>query len=102
MSEQNKNFNFLDSLARKIVAKGLAMPATLFLEMHLPVATLAHSSTLLCSPLLSPLFGVERLSRYAEILSERDNLRTLIERIQYFDEPRETSSDSSESSEETR
>lgn len=68
--------------AQKITERKLELPATLFLEMHLPVAGLLHSAVLLGQPMLSPLFGVERIDRLAALVSDRQSLRRLLERIQ--------------------
>ncbi len=68
--------------AEKICAKRLELPATIFLEMHLPVSGLLHSAALLGQPVLSPLFGVERFERLQALMGDRQQLRRLIDRIQ--------------------
>ncbi|MFN8390013.1 MAG: hypothetical protein U0136_06960 [Bdellovibrionota bacterium] len=69
-------------LAEGIVVRRLELPATLFLEMHLPVTTLIHASTLLLEPLVSPLFGAERVHTFSQLLAERKNVERLIREIQ--------------------
>ena len=68
--------------AEQITTRRLELPATLFLELHLPVAGLLHSFVLAGQPVLSPLFGIERLERLALLLADRKTLRQLIDRIQ--------------------
>ncbi len=72
----------IDWAAAKICAKRLELPATIFLEMHLPVSGLLHSAALLGQPILSPLFGLERFERLVALVGDRQQLRRLIERIQ--------------------
>lgn len=79
----------IDSLAQKIVERRLELPALLFLEMHLPLVTLAHTSTLFLSPLLSPVFGAERFHHFSQLLSSREHIEALIEKIRKLSEERD-------------
>ena len=78
----------IDTLAQKIVERRLEVPALLFLEMHLPLVTIAHTGSLLFSPLLTPVFGAERVHNLSELLAERQNIEALIERIRVLAEER--------------
>lgn len=69
-------------LAKKIISLRLQVPATFFLEMHVPITTIAHSATLVLEPLTTPLFGAERIEDLKIVLSERKNIERLIDLIQ--------------------
>ena len=67
----------IESCANFIKSKGLELPAKLMLESHLPVIGLMENMTHLSAPLLTPLFGVERLERFSKLLSDRSNIERL-------------------------
>jgi hypothetical protein len=72
----------LERVARKVVSLQLELPATLLLEMHLPVLGILHAAGLFFEPIASPLFGAERIHTLKLILSERKNIEELIRRIE--------------------
>ena len=72
----------LAQIADRIIALKLELPALLFLQLHLPLTTLAHTACLLCAPIASPLFGFERIKAVEELLSDRKNIERLIELIE--------------------
>ena len=76
----------LDQIAGMLIRRQLALPAKIFLEMHLPLTALAHTSTLLFQPLLTPLFGLEKIEKFSALLANRQNVEYLIRRL---DEPLE-------------
>ena len=88
-AEQQTSNPLLEQLAQGIVARKLEVPACIFLEMHLPLTALLHTSTLLFQPLLSPLFGAERLTMLSRILAERKNVERLLQRINEISEYKE-------------
>lgn len=69
-------------IAERIIALKLELPALLFLQLHLPLTTLAHTACLFCAPVASPLFGFERVKAVEELLSERKNVERLIELLE--------------------
>lgn len=75
-------------LAEKIVAQRLELPALLALEMHLPMTSIFHTTSLFFEPMLAPLFGAERFRQLSRLLSERENVRELMERIRALSEER--------------
>ena len=79
----------IDDLARRVVDRRLEMPAVLFLEMHKPVTFLASQSLLMAGPLLAPLFGIEGMRRYSQLLATRENVELLIRRIENLAEERD-------------
>jgi hypothetical protein len=78
----------LDRLANQVVARGLTVPATLFLEMHRPFAFLASQGLLVATPFLAALFGVELVQRWASLLERPENVGRLVERIAELDAER--------------
>lgn len=81
-TEEHSQERVIERLARKIVGMRLEAPASLFLQMHLPMVGLAHASALMFQPLLAPVFGTGRMATLSHILSERKNVSELIERIE--------------------
>ena len=75
----------LERLAQQVVARGLAVPAILFLEMNKPIAFLLGQSVLLGAPALSPFLGVANVEDLAEVLSSRDNVEHLLRRIEHLE-----------------
>jgi hypothetical protein len=71
----------LDQLADRVVARGMAVPATLFLEMHRPFAFLASQGLLVATPFLAALFGVDLVQRWTRLLEQPENVSRLVERI---------------------
>jgi hypothetical protein len=78
----------IDRLADRVVAHGLSVPATLFLEMHRPFAFLASQGLLVVTPFLGALFGVELVQRWSRLLEQPENVGRLIERIAELDAER--------------
>lgn len=72
----------IDSIAGKIIERRLESPAVLFLEMHKPLSFLASQSVLVAMPLFGPLLGAQRMADLSKILSNRENLDLLINRIE--------------------
>lgn len=72
----------IDTLARKIVGRGMETPAIMFLEMNKPVSFLAGQSLLAASPFLVPLFGPEGVRKHSQLLSSPDGVELLIRRIE--------------------
>jgi len=79
--EQDNLSSAVESLAEKVIRKRLELPVLLALEMHLPVTSLFHTTGLFIEPFLSPLFGFERYSEWLKLLSERENVLALMDRI---------------------
>ena len=72
----------LDRLAAKICQLRLEMPALLFLEMHLPLLTIAHTFSLFVEPVMLPFLGAERIHTLKLLLSDRKNIEELMRRIE--------------------
>lgn len=87
----------IDELAEKIVRRRLETAAIMFLEIHKPLAFLAGQSILMVSPFLIPLFGVDGVRRYSNLLTVPDSVELLIQRIEELVLLRDSSTSSEES-----
>jgi hypothetical protein len=74
----------LHKIAHKIVELRLESPVNFFLEIHIPITTLLHTTTLMFQPIASPLFGAERISTLEQILADKKNISRLIELIETY------------------
>ncbi|GDX40329.1 hypothetical protein LBMAG21_06210 [Armatimonadota bacterium] len=72
----------IDTFAKKVDERGLHVPAILFLEMHKPFTFLASQSLILGSGFLAPLFGADKVQRYAKLIESRGNVELMIRRIE--------------------
>lgn len=73
-------------LARKVVVRGMEVPAVLLLEVTKPLSFLFSQALLLGGPVLYPFFGTERVDRFAGFLNSRANIEKLIRRIEELSE----------------
>ena len=83
----NYTMNLEDTInqaAKKISSLGLEVPAALFLEMHLPLVTLFHTTALMLSPLASPIFGAEKITAWSNLLTDRSSIELLIKQIEFY------------------
>ena len=87
-SQQASVSSAVERLAEKIVSQRLELPALLALEMHLPMTSIFHTTSLFFEPLMSPIFGLERFTQVTNFLSDRENVRSLIERVRELSEER--------------
>lgn len=72
----------IDSIARRVVGRGLAVPATFLLEMHKPLCFLGSQMLLLGTPILGPFVGFGRLARFSSLIENRENVELLLHRIE--------------------
>jgi hypothetical protein len=72
----------IESLAKGVTGRGMETPAVMMLEISKPVSFLVSQAALIAGPLLYPLFGMERVNRFAGFMSSRENVEKLIERIE--------------------
>ena len=79
----------IESLACRVVAKGMEVPAVLLLEVSKPVSFLFSQGMLLLGPILYPFFGMDRIERFAGFLNSRQNVEMLIQRIEQLSEGKE-------------
>lgn len=81
----------IEAVAQRIAAYGLEEVAILFLEMHKPLSFLLGQSLLVASPFVAPFLGWERVEAVAEMLSQRENIERLLQRLEELREERESS-----------
>lgn len=74
----------IDQAAKKISSLGLEVPAALFLEMHLPLVSIFHSTALMLTPLATPFFGAEKITAWSELLADRSAIELLIKQIEFY------------------
>lgn len=72
----------IEGLAQRIVRCGLEVPAIFFLELNKPLAFITGQAGLVLAPTIAPFFGIDRVNGWAEIMSERENVERLIQRIE--------------------
>lgn len=82
----------LRGLAQKVCQIGLAVPALFLLEAHKPLTSILHASTLMLEPVLTPIFGLQRIQPLEQILADRENIDLLILFIEQYEEKNKQSS----------
>ncbi len=75
----------IERIATQVVKRGMAVPATLLLELHAPIHMLGSSAVAVLMPVLGPLFGPEQVNRYRLFLEKRENVERLVDRIQQLE-----------------
>ena len=66
-----------EALLRWVRGRGLAVPATVLLEMHRPLMPLAWSAAMLVGPFLAPLWGPDYYQRIEALRDPRTLDRVL-------------------------
>jgi hypothetical protein len=81
----------VESVAKTITDKGMAYPASLFLEIGRPLSFYASQGLIFASPVLIPFFSEKKLNAASAFLGKRSNVAKLSERlvVLYDDELRE-------------
>lgn len=72
----------VDQLAGRVVERRLETAATLFLEMHKPIAFLGGQALYAAAPILGTLFGYEHMQRLAAFMERPENVEELLLRIE--------------------
>ena len=81
-TERTAAAELTEKFANAIAERRLEVPALLFLELHRPFLTIAHTSALFAQPFLTPFFGAEKIEGLLEFLNDRRNIEHLIAKIQ--------------------
>ena len=81
LSPQDRD-ELIDSIAGRIIGRGMAVPATFLLEMHKPLCFLGSQLLLLGTPILGPFVGFGRLARFSSLMEKRENVELLLNRIE--------------------
>lgn len=72
----------IESVARAVIDRGMEMPVLFALEMARPFAGGISILSEAFMPVLSVFFGVKNFSSLLKILSDRDALSLLIDRLE--------------------
>lgn len=72
----------MDKVATMIERRGLETPALLFLEMHRPLFNVTSQATIVFTPLLGPMFGLERVQGFGRLIGDREGMDMLIDRLE--------------------
>lgn len=72
----------LDKATLEFSKRGLQAPAILFFEMHKPLANVLGHASLAFSPFLVPILGYGAVNDYSRLLSKRENVEALIQRLE--------------------
>ena len=76
------NSALIESYAQKIRSLGLTTPAIFLLEMHKPLTSVLHTAITLAEPISASIFGAERIHGLREFFSIRENVESLITRLE--------------------
>jgi hypothetical protein len=80
----------IESLARKVVDRGMEVPAVLLLEVTKPASFIISQAILFAGPVVYPFLGFDRVDRFAGFLNSRENIEKLIRRIEGLAEGKES------------
>ncbi|MGB9876612.1 MAG: hypothetical protein ACPLPS_02500 [bacterium] len=72
----------LERIAERIKKMGLQVPAILFFEAHKPLAFLGGQALYFSAPFLGLVFGFQRVSLFAEILSKPGGIEKLLRKLE--------------------
>jgi len=77
---------FLDKIAKKVVDKGMCLPAVLFLESVKPLNFIGSQILLFFEPILKTFIEFKSYDRLITILEKRESIPVLINRLEYFEQ----------------
>ncbi len=83
LTEQQRQW--MDKLARKVVARGLTVPAILLLESIQPLGFVGSQAVVFFKPIISLVFRPEFCDEVARLLEKRSALRDLMQMIERCD-----------------
>ena len=72
----------IDRVAQDIVRRNLVTPAILLLEGHKPLAGVIGAASVVFAPFAIPFVGFDRYADVSRLLSQRENVERLIQRIE--------------------
>lgn len=78
---QEETDALLDKVAHEIKKRKLELPASLMLDIHRPLSFVGSQAAIAFSPFLVPFFGFDGVNNYTRLLSKRENLELLLERL---------------------
>lgn len=81
LTEEERD-KLLDKAVHEITSRKLEVPATLFLEMHKPLAYVGMHAAVAFSPFLVPFLGFDFVNNYSRLFAEKENVEMLLQRIE--------------------
>ncbi len=80
LTEQESE-ELIQKAVREIRRRKLEVPATLMLEMHKPLANVGGQAAIVFAPFLVPFLGFDFVNNYSRLMTRREWVETLIQRI---------------------
>ena len=84
--EDSKEEELLDKIAQKIVERGLASPAVIFLESTKPLNYVGCQALNFLEPLVQSVFSIKGYNEFIRLMEKRSNIEDLIVRIETLEE----------------
>ena len=72
----------LEKAAHEIRIRKLNAPAVLALELNKPLSNLGAQAALVFAPFLVPMLGFNFVNDYSRLLSKRDNIERLLQKLE--------------------
>lgn len=73
--------DLIQKAVQEIRKRKLEVPATLMLEMHKPLANVGGQAAIVFAPFLVPFLGFDFVNDYSRLMTRREWVETLIQRI---------------------
>ena len=78
----------LETIAQKIVARGLSAPAVIFLESSKPLNVVGCQALNFLEPIVQSVFNLKNYNEFIQLMEQRSNVEKLICRIESLEEER--------------
>jgi hypothetical protein len=85
---REKQVEFMDRLARKVVDWGMAIPAIFMLESSRPLSFVGSQVLVFFRPIVDSLFAFRSYDAFAEMLDDRRNIDYLLTKIEELESAR--------------
>src|SRR5438270_13090773 len=72
----------IEKAASEIKRRKLEVPAILLFEMHKPLSYVSSQAAIVFSPFLVPFLGFDAVNNYSRLLSKRDSIERLLQRLE--------------------
>jgi len=87
-NSQQEDEALFHRLARKIVNRGLATPAVIFLESTKPLNMVGCQTLNFLEPIVQSIFHIRSYNEFIELMENRTNVEKLIRTIEVLEEER--------------
>ncbi|MGQ9730922.1 MAG: hypothetical protein ACUVX8_06550 [Candidatus Zipacnadales bacterium] len=88
LTDKPTDEELIERIARELVARRLAAPATFLLESSRPLSFLASQGLILLGPFVDAALEVPHYDAFVRMIECRENVEKLIERIEQLEEER--------------